>query len=104
MMARSSFRGGYCLCSNEIIKETTLSSGARWLYCVLASYADAKSRICYPSKETLIKLSGLSKNTLNKYMKELLEYGAITIETRKQKDHPNLNGSNIYKLNDTADR
>jgi len=79
-----------------IIEDPTLTPESRLIYACLACYAD-KKRSCYPSIETLIKVSGMSKTRFYKHMDLLVNRGIV--EKIKLKNG-NLYGRNIYKLCD----
>lgn len=79
-----------------IIEDSTLTPESRLIYACLACYAD-KKRSCYPSIETLIRVSGMSKTRFYKHMDSLVNRGIV--EKVKQKNG-NLYGKNIYKLRD----
>ncbi len=64
-----------------------------WL--TLCAYADDDG-ICYPSKGTLSKLSGLGERTLTRGLEELKEKGWIKWEIRKKAD--GSFSSNVYTL------
>ena len=89
-------KGGYGKVDRAIIEDATLTPESRLIYACLACYAD-KKRSCYPSIETLISVSGMSKTRFYKHMDILVERGIV--EKVKQKNG-NLYGKNIYKLRD----
>lgn len=89
-------KGGYGKVDRAIIEDPTLTPESRLIYACLACYAD-KKRSCYPSIETLIKVSGMSKTRFYKHMDLLVNRGIV--EKIKLKNG-NLYGRNIYKLYD----
>ena len=89
-------KGGYGKVDRAIIEDPTLTPESRLIYACLACYAD-KKRSFYPSIETLIKVSGMSKTRFYKHMDLLVSRGIV--EKIKLKNG-NLYGRNIYKLCD----
>ena len=87
---------GYGLISRDIMRDKNISLGAKSIYCYLNSFAGSKG-ICYPSLELIRNEMGLSKNTLNKYMKELKQSGLIKV-FRLQNEDNNLLSNNIYEI------
>jgi len=96
----SSLKGGRSGISNAYARNVRVSLGARGLYLVLASYADSQTRECYPTKNTLRYVCGLSNTTLTKYLDELKFAGMIEIRRERQKGRKNLFGNNVYILKD----
>lgn len=87
---------GYGLISRDIMRNKNISLGAKAIYCYLNSFAGSKG-ICYPSLDLIRLEMNLSKNTLNKYMKELKETGLIKVY-RLQNEDNNLLSNNIYEI------
>ena len=69
-------KGGYGKVDRAIIEDPTLTPESRLIYACLACYAD-KKRSCYPSIETLIKVSGMSKTRFYKHMDLLVNRGIV---------------------------
>ena len=78
------------------IARSKLSPGAKALYLLLATYAD-KKRTCFPSKSLLCEELGVNEKTLERYLKQLVEAGAVKV---KQQRNKNRWGSNYYQLTD----
>lgn len=81
----------------DFVHDTALSKDARFLWILLASYCSPDSPQPYPSIKTLCRLMGVTKDTLAKYTRELVERGCLMREQR------NTNGefrSNTYTLID----
>ena len=72
-----------------------LSLEALGLYVILKSFAIDKNFV-WPSLSTLEKLTGKSRKSVIKYIKELTDKGLISKEKRKNN---NANASNIYTIN-----
>lgn len=66
------------------------------IYFWLCSHADAKGT-CFPTKSKIAKEAGCSHNTVDKYLKRLVEEGFLSVEQRKKKGTKE-NTSNIYQL------
>lgn len=87
---------GYGLISRDVMRDKNISLGAKGIYCYLNSFAGSKG-VCYPSLELIRLEMNLSKNTLNKYIKELKETGLIKVY-RMQNEENNLLSNNIYEI------
>ena len=94
-MARK--KGGYGKVDCSIILDPTLTPEARLIYTCLSCYAD-KSRECYPSVETLIRNTGMSKDRFYRHLKLLEQRGIIEKHRIKS---VNLCRGIIYKLCDS---
>ena len=58
----------------------------------LATFASERTHECYPAQATILRHTGLSKNTLRAAIAELAEWGWLTIKTRP-------GTSSVYRLN-----
>ena len=58
----------------------------------LATFTSERTHECYPSQATILRHTGLSKNTLRAAIAELAEWGWLTIKTRP-------GTSSVYRLN-----
>jgi len=76
------------------VDEEPLPSSAVHLYNCLMYFAN-KERDCFPSYDTLEKMTGMSRGTVSKYLQVLLDVGAITWKRRTFKGY---NTSNLYHL------
>lgn len=75
-----------------------ISDGAVRLYAVLCTYADSKTLQCWPSRAALAAdMNKKRAHTIDPYLKELEELGAIRITRRKKKDSLE-NTSHLYTL------
>lgn len=79
------------------ITASGISGNAHKLYAVLMHFADNQSLIAWPSRATLAEAMGFNRpQTLDKYLDELAEIGALEVVRRK------VNGVNLvnqYKMN-----
>lgn len=87
---------GFGKVDNSIIFDTSLTPEARFVYTCLACHAD-KKRECYPSIDTLLRETGMSKTTLYKHLKQLTDRGIVE---KIQKKNGNLYSGIIYRLKD----
>lgn len=86
---------GYGLIPRTIMRDKSISIGAKGLYSYLASFAGSKL-VCYPTRDTIMDELKIAKNTFNKYLKELQENGYIIIERNRSNNGTLTN--NIYHL------
>lgn len=86
---------GYGKTYNSIAR-SGLSANAKVVYMVLAGYAD-KNRICYPSREKLLKDCRFGEARFDKAMNELVKAGIVSKERSKK---GNLWQHNTYTLHD----
>jgi DnaD/phage-associated family protein len=86
---------GYGLIPRTLMRDKTISIGAKGLYAYLASFAGTKFK-CYPTRETILDDLNISRNTFDKYNKELKDYGYIKIERNRSNNGTLTN--NIYHL------
>lgn len=80
----------------EWVLSLPVSSNAIRVYCCLRRFADNQTGECFPSRKTLAMRARLSVSTLDRAMKELVDFGAVEITPRK-----NANGdwsSNLYTV------
>ena len=76
------------------VDEEPLPSSAVHLYSCLMYFAN-KDRDCFPSYDTLEKMTGMSRATVAKYLQVLFDVGALTWKRRTYKGY---NTSNLYHL------
>lgn len=65
--------------------EGALSGNAVHLYGILMSYADNHTKVAFPSRQTLAEDMGRSIDTVKRAIKELEDFGAITVTRRRNK-------------------
>ena len=78
-----------------VMRNKELSVYAKSIYCYLSSYANGNNNRCFPSISLMCSELSINKNTLAKYMNELLDSGLIR-KYRTQKD--NLFSKNVYEI------
>jgi DNA-binding MarR family transcriptional regulator len=61
----------------EVIQDPGLSLRAKGLYALLCTYAN-KNRECYPSITTLSEISGVTRRTIERTLKELEDKHYVT--------------------------
>jgi len=74
----------------EVIRNPDLSLRAKGMYALLCTFAD-KERTCFPSIKTLSELSGVTRRTTERTLKELEEKEYVSRQGRKfrlQKEIP----------------
>lgn len=62
--------------NNKVCYSELISLESKGLYAILCSLCGSKD-YCYPSLQTLAKLSGKSKSTVQRLLKELSDKGVI---------------------------
>jgi DNA-binding Lrp family transcriptional regulator len=84
---RSLSRRGWYWINREILAGygKRLKSSGIAVYNVLASYANQKTQTCFPTQQTIAKLLGLSRTTVNRKIRQLRELGLLNI--MKLKSH-----------------
>ncbi len=83
---------GFTQVPNAILKSKEISAGAKLTYAMLLSYAMNKDE-CFPGQERLAEDMGISRQTVNGYIKELQRKGFINIIRQGQ------GKSNLYEIN-----
>lgn len=66
-----------------VLRNRTLSTGARLLYALLMSYAWQEG-MCFPDEQTLAADLGTSDRTVRRYCDELVAAGLVTVKQRGQ--------------------
>lgn len=84
----------------EWVTYADISHGAVRLYSVIARYADNKDYTAFPGRQTLADHMRVSTDTIDRYVKELENISAISVERRKVKTKEGKlrNQSNMYTL------
>ena len=92
-------RGRFFSLPNEIF-ELRLSPSAFLVYSYLRRSANRNTRQCYPSYETIGTAVGLSKNTVQKCVCELVDKGLISTENTSviTRDGMKRNGNLLYTI------
>ena len=78
-----------------------ISDGAVRLYGVLRKYADNNTGTAFPSRATLAKDMHKSRDSIDRYVKELVELGALAV-THRKKAGTYANQVNLYTLVSTS--
>lgn len=94
MQDRTDFK--HARVSNRIIEDSTLKAADKSVYMALSYYADNDTSECYPKRETLMRMAGVSDKTLSKAIRRLEDCGYIAVNGARRK-----NGqwrSNTYSL------
>lgn len=67
------------------------------VYCALASYADWDTGVCWPSRQTIADVAGVSLSTVKRSLGKLEAMGAIQINHRRE-DGTDMHATNLYVL------
>lgn len=87
-------KGGYGVVYQDITRNSSLPLAAKGLYAYLAAFCGSGDE-CYPSVETILRETGVSRETFYKYMNVLVKAGIV------EKQQINKNGrfgKTVYKL------
>lgn len=76
---------------NNMTKSGKLTPRDVWVYVVIKSYMNNDSKECFPSLDTIVKRSGISKPTVRKAIELLKEEKYISVRIQGR--------SNVYKFN-----
>lgn len=79
------------------VEGVQLTASARHVLLLLATYADAKTRLCSPGVARLSRETGLARSTVQASLTQLEEAGLI-IRQRRYRDSDGGYTSNIYEL------
>lgn len=85
---------GFGTVEKWVLTDPKIHASAKGLYALLCAFAGDKGQ-AFPGTDLLRHQLGLSKNTLHKYIKQLSEFGVISIE---QKRDGGQFSRNIYTL------
>src|SRR5215469_2956323 len=85
-------RGGFTQVPNFILKNNTLSLGAKVAYAMFLHYTWHNDS-CFPGQDRLAEHMGMSKSRVNEFIKELEAANLVEITRRGQ------GKTNIYKVN-----
>ena len=85
----------------HVIHNVSLPPTQKLVLIVLADFYNEESGKAWPSQDTLCMLTGLSRATLNRVLKELKDKGHITIwKERFSGQYPH----NVYRINHVSER
>ena len=76
-------RCGFTQVPNPILMSKRISPGAKLAYTALLSYAWNKG-YCYPGQERMGRDIGVTRQTVNEYIKELEKKGYVSVKRRGQ--------------------
>lgn len=81
--------------ADKVIEDNSLKGTDKAVYMALSYFASNKSSECYPSRDTLMRVAGISDKTLRNAISNLKEKGYISVKHRTVKGK---RASNIYRL------
>ena len=73
---------GYGRCPRALLRDSTISPGAKWLWTILEDYASPSSPEPFPGQATLAEWAGKSVKTIQRWEKELVEAGRLVVRHR----------------------
>jgi hypothetical protein len=76
-------RGGFTQVPNFILKDSTLSAGAKVAYAMFLSYA-WHNEYCFPGQDTLAADMGVTRPRVTQLIAELETAGLVSIQRRGQ--------------------
>ena len=85
-------RDGFTQVPNFILRDSTLSLGAKVAYSMFLHFA-WNNESCFPGQDRLAQHMGMSVPRVNEYIKELREAGLVEITRRGQ------GKTNLYRVN-----
>lgn len=83
---------GYGSIGKMVMQDRRLHVIAKAIYCYLATYGERS----FPSRERIIKDLGINKDTYTKYLRQLKEFGYISVEQKESEK--NKFGHNVFCL------
>lgn len=86
----------------EWVLATRISSQAFRLYGLLATYADWKDGSAWPSRRTLAERLDTTTDSIDRWTKELVKAGCVSVERRTDPDNTTRNLTNLYRLHRVA--
>lgn len=86
----------FVMVESRVLLSEELSIYEKMVYCVLCSFADNETGICYPSYETIAARAGCSRRKAIACIETLVEKGLLRKEERATKNGGNR--TNIYYL------
>jgi len=93
VVLNEALKHGFTQLPRYVLKDKTISFGARLTYAVLLSYAWQEDS-CFPGQEKMAGDLGVSRQAVNTYLNELKDRGYISWERR------GLGKTNIYYILD----
>lgn len=87
---------GYGLAPALVLRDPSLSMGAKAVYAYLLTFTSSERKDVWPGRELMLKELGCNKDTLAKYMAELIGRGLVTVE--QARDQGARFQHNIYRI------
>lgn len=86
--------GPYGIVEKNVMGADYLDIEAKGVYALLCCYADIDG-VCFPGVETICRELRIGERRFRRCLKQLKEYGVVTVERRKT---GNLQGRNVYTV------
>ncbi len=86
-------RHSFFIVDNAVVDSYGLCPQEGWLYCVIVRHINHRTGVAFPSLALLIAQTGMSRPTVIKYLKALVEKGLLRYESGQQ-----TGTANIYEL------
>ena len=87
-------KGAFGVVYQDVMRNSLLDPESKALYAYLSSFSGDKNT-CYPTLDMICKEMRMSKNRVNKYMNQLIEFNVIE---KRRLMNGNLYGRTVYKL------
>ena len=84
---------GYGVVGKRVMRDRTIKIGAKGLYCYLCVYG----KEVFPKRDTICYDLGISRDTYNSYLKELVTHGYVSV--KQQRGEGNKFAGNLYTIN-----
>lgn len=84
---------GYGVVGKRVMRDRTIKIGSKGLYCYLCVYG----KEVFPKRDTICYDLGISRDTYNSYLKELVEHGYVSV--KQQRGEGNKFAGNLYTIN-----
>ncbi|SDZ77914.1 helix-turn-helix domain-containing protein [Selenomonas ruminantium] len=84
---------GYGVVGKRVMRDRSIKIGAKGLYCYLCVYGHE----VFPKRDTICYDLGISRDTYNSYLKELVTHGYVSVKQRRGEG--NKFAGNVYTIN-----
>ena len=84
---------GYGVVGKRVMRDKSIKIGAKGLYCYLCVYGHE----VFPKRDTICSDLGISRDTYNSYLKELVSHGYVSV--RQRRGEGNKFAGNVYTIN-----
>ena len=84
---------GYGVVGKRVMRDRSIKIGAKGLYCYLCVYGHE----VFPKRDTICYDLGISRDTYNSYLKELVTHGYVSV--RQRRGEGNKFAGNVYTIN-----